>query len=214
MGKLKNRLIPVLACLLLNACASIKTMPDISLFGEADPEKESKVLDQYEESDSIPKQDKVKVLVDTVPEGVDVSDGQISAQAGYAHEIIGRFSFRPDLKRTSSKAMDGFSNYKTTWRKAVCYPQVPLRYVTLGLWSYLSPTSYLCHGSMKQSKNEMINESKKITKAAGGNITTISYIKDSENNVIGAVGYAIKIDPKFKDNFKTKKATLTKKKTI
>lgn len=214
MGNLKNIIIPSLLFLLLNACATIKTMPDISLYGEADPEKESQVINKYEERGKIPKQEKVKVLVDTVPEGVSVSDGQISAQSGYAHEIIGRFSFRPDFKRKSSKAMDGFSNYKSAWRKAVCYPQVALRYATLGMWTYLSPTAYLCHGSMKQGKNEMIDESKKITKAAGGNVTTISYIKDNDNNVVGAVGYAIKLDPKFKDNFKTKKATLTEKKTL
>jgi len=194
-------------------CAGIKTMPDLSLFGEADPEKEALLLKKYKNEPKVKDKQAVQVLVDTVPKGIQVSDGQISSEAEYEHEVLGHFSFRPDFKRESTGALDGFSNYKGGWRKVLCYPQVALSYATFGIWDFI-PTSYPCYGHLKQTKQEMIEEAKKMTTATGGNVAVISYIKDNENKVLGAVGYAIKLDPRFKDNFETKEATLVKSKKI
>jgi len=149
----------------LAGCGTVKTMPDLSLYGEANPELERNHIKAYKKNKAIDVNE-VKVLVDTVPEGISVNDGQISSESDYEHEVIGHFSFRPDYKRQDSDALDAFTNYKTGWRKAVCYPQVPLRYVTLGLWKII-PTSYPCYGSISQSKEDMISEAQKLTKITG-----------------------------------------------
>ena len=62
----------------------------------------------------------------------------------------------------------------------------------------------------------MINKSKQMTSAAGGDISIISYIKHPESSeVVGAVGYSIKLDPRMdKSNLTTKRAKLEKEKEL
>lgn len=203
------------ALLALTGCSSLEQIPDFSQFGAADPTAEAKVLDNYNlEKKKRPSSQDVMVLIDTVPEGIDVNDNQISTASGYNHKVIGRFTLAPDYKNDFMNSLGRFPDYESNGIKWLCYPQVPLYYVTFSLWSIV-PLSYPCYGSIKSSKETILDKAKIMTASAGGDLAVVSYLKGDGAETVGALGYVIKLDPRSnKQNLKTKKATLQKEKNI
>lgn len=79
-------LIPVLA---LSACGFTRTY---TRYGDADPGADRNVLKQWSETQTAT--DGVRVLIDTVPEGISAGEAGLSVLPGYGHMIIGKFSSR------------------------------------------------------------------------------------------------------------------------
>ncbi len=81
----------------------------------------------------------VKILQKAMPEGVTVKEGVISTTRESGLEVVGSFHFTP-----AGATSAWFGDYTSTGRKILCYPQVPLTWVTLLMWQVFIPLSYPC----------------------------------------------------------------------
>ena len=198
----------LVACLALSACGAVRPKVDYEAFGHADPDKDDAIVDRYNHRPAETTPPEVMVLVDTIPEGIDVKDGKVSIKEGYEHELLGKFV----LVRGSGGgvfALYSFSDYETGWRKGYCYPQVVLNYATLTMWSLFVPTSYPCWGDNGLTKKEAVSEAKHVAAAAGGDLVVLGYggagITGDRNDVLGAAGFIFKKDPRLgKGGLKTR----------
>jgi hypothetical protein len=83
----------------------------------------------------------VKVVERTLPPGVNLKDGVITATPESGLQVLG------ELVVSAQKANPFlFPDYESVGRKVYCYPQAPLAWVTLGLWSLLVPINWPCWG--------------------------------------------------------------------
>lgn len=81
----------------------------------------------------------VKVLQKSLPDGVELKDGVIKTSPESELEVVSSFRFF-----AAGGSTMWFADYSSTWRKVVCYPQVPLTWVTLAMWQVFVPLSYPC----------------------------------------------------------------------
>ncbi|HCF56663.1 MAG TPA: hypothetical protein DFS52_01535 [Myxococcales bacterium] len=85
-----------------------------------------------------------------------------------------------------------------SWRKAYCYWQVPLTWLTLGVWSFMSPLHYPCKviapnspAAIETRKERIIATLRRTTKAMGGNLVVVtklggtSFVQAGTNVVVG-----------------------------
>ena len=185
--------LPLLALFLCN-CATLRTQLRYSGFGEADFSRDRAVTERFKDSRDEPAP-QVKVLVDTVPEGLSVKDGLLRVEEGYSHEILGKFSLLPQNPVISIYA---FADYEDGWRKVLCYPQIPLVWLTLSIWP-LVPTFYPCYGSVTQRREKLLDDVKRITQAAQGDVAIVSFGLSPNldpEEAFGAAGYILRLDPR------------------
>jgi len=188
-----------------SGCGHLQLKADYSHMGEEDPGLNARIQTQYQaERDSKPiSRNEVRVLVDSIPEGLSVNDGVISNQEGYNHKIFGRFSLNPNHR--------AFPDYEQGWRKGVCYWQVPLTWITLGIWMTV-PTYYPCYTTSYNSKEMILDEVRRLVRIVGGDLAVITYHgvdRDDPTLAIGVSGFVLRLDPRLKDgNFKTQQQTL------
>lgn len=186
--------------MLSSGCASVYMRASFHHIGEADPTIDQRVKDEYEAQYTQPYQgqENIKVLVNSIPEGLSWSDGLISNKEGYQHQILGSFSL--------GASWGAFPDYKQSWRKYVCYWQEPLVWVTLAVW-YLVPTYYPCYTTSMRPKEEIIAEVKRLTGIAGGDLAVIQYggVDPEEPSLASSAGgFIIKLDPRLKrEGYKT-----------
>lgn len=187
-------------------CAGIRPSLNYSGFGEADPEKDERVIAKHREATLAPSRsaaaiDGVVVLIDTVPQGIEVEDGKIQVAEGYAHRLVGKFVLSPG-SGWGFTALFHFSDYENSWRKPYCYPQVVLNFATLAMWGSLVPLSYPCWGDPSMTKQDVVREAKALAGAADGDLVILGYIgagyQGDPNQVIGAAGYVLRADPRMK----------------
>jgi hypothetical protein len=194
----------------LTGCATLNPRVTYSGFGEADPVAEAGLLQKYRDSRADAPSEaaaKVKVLVDTIPEGIEFKDGHIAVSDGYKHRIIGKFSLTQGIGALYIGNF-WFADYASGGRKALCYPQVVLTWVTLGLWM-LVPTSYFCWGDIGNSKVELIDHVKKLTATAGGNVAVIGFVPGVDPEMSqGAGGIILEVDPESLKSDKLKKQSI------
>jgi hypothetical protein len=119
----------------------------------------------------------VKVLVEALPEGITVKDGVFSYDRDQ-YEMLGKVS--ADYKNPTLPIM-GFwvYDYKEgeKWRYGLCTWQVPLSWVTLTLWAWVSPTYYPCRvgmGSDEERRADIVETLQRATKALGGNLVVVA----------------------------------------
>jgi hypothetical protein len=106
----------------------------------------------------------VMVLDETVPPGVVIHGDVVSVEDGYPLAIVGRYDFFGPQGGPWT-----FSDYKSTGRKALCYWQTPLTWVTLGLWALVVPISYPCW-TENLTQDERVAQIRLVAMAAGGNL--------------------------------------------
>ncbi len=106
----------------------------------------------------------VTVLDETVPPGVVIHGDVLSVEDGYPLAIVGRYDFFGPQGGPWT-----FSDYKSTGRKALCYWQAPLTWVTLGLWALVVPISYPCW-TENLTQEEQVAQIRLVALAAGGNL--------------------------------------------
>jgi hypothetical protein len=191
------RVILTLGALLLCNCAAINPSMKYQSFGEVDVQRERDVLSKYRElrdtSEGSAAKPEVKVLVDTMPEGLELKDGILTVTDGYSHEIVGKFTLGPG-RGAGVTGVLWFADYKSVAHKVACYPQVLLTWVTMGIW-FLSPTSYVCWGNTLMEKEELIDHLKVIARSAGGDLVMTSISSYEPETAYGASGFIIKRDP-------------------
>lgn len=192
---MNRSLFPLALCALAFApgCASLQLDAKFKLMGEYDATGESKIQQTYQklQQGAARSGGEVRVLVDAVPKGIVLRDGTISVAERYAHRVIGKFQLRPDG--------GAFPGYRDRWRRYLCYPQRPLLWVTLGVWS-LVPLNYPCFTTSVKSKEEIIQAVRNLARAAGGDVAAITFVGESDkgDTAFGAVGVVIRLDPRMK----------------
>jgi len=196
-------------CIGLTGCATLNPVVNVTSLGEANPSRDEEIAERFEEatSDDEPVDASVRVLVDTVPEGLTYADGQLSVDEGYAHEVVAHFEMTTDggfLNFPTFWFTASFFDYEATWRRGLCWWQVPLEWVSLGFWSVV-PTSYPCHPTIFRSKAAWVDSVKALAQAAGASSAIMSYIDADQKEARGTVGFLIKLDPKvLVGRFKTR----------
>ena len=196
-------------CIGLTGCATLNPVVNVTSLGEANPAHDEEIAERFEATINAdaPVDGSVRVLVDTVPEGLTYSDGQLSVDEGYAHEVLAHFemtTYDGFFSRPTFWFTAGFFDYEAAWRRGLCWWQVPLEWVTLGFWTAV-PTSYPCHPTMFREKEAWVESVKALANAAGASSAIMSYIDADQQEAKGVVGFLIKLDPKvLVGRFKTR----------
>ncbi|MBI3183036.1 MAG: hypothetical protein HYZ28_12940 [Myxococcales bacterium] len=190
------RLLLVFA-LALSGCATLNPRVRYSGFGEADPARDREALKRYLSTRDTPPPaaSSVKVLVDTIPEGLEIKEGSIQVSDGYEHQVLGKFTAASGPGMYLSLLW--FADYTSGFHKGYCYPQVPLTWVTLGMWGILVPLAFPCWGSFTIDKTDMIGHLKALGAAAGGNMVITGFATtQDQDSVFMATGFIIRADPR------------------
>jgi hypothetical protein len=168
-------------------CAPTFSKGSFQGIGEYDPRANQAVADRYRALQEAPPAEAagVKVLYETVPEGLEVKGDVVSVADGYPLVILGKYGLAGPVGGPWA-----FSDYKSTGRKVYCYWQTPLTLVTLGLWALAVPVSYPCW-TKSLTQEEWIDELRLLAVAAGGNLVLAS------PNAGGAVGVILRASPDY-----------------
>ena len=174
MNKLLSLVSPVLLLGLATGCGTMTYKPAVQSIGEY--KNTSQAVDDAE---NMPEHsaDKVRVLVETLPEGMGLKDGVIAYDHAQ-YELLGKVS--ASYKDPSAVNLGlWFYGYKEDerWRKGLCTWQVPISWLTLTMWSYFSPTYYPCRvapGSEEERRADIVETLQRATKALGGNLVIVS----------------------------------------
>lgn len=166
----------LLACFAVatTGCGSVAFRPSVQSVGEY--KNTSKAADAAEEMPAHAA-DGVKVLVESLPEGMVLKDGQIVVDPA-RYEMLGKVS--ATYKDPSGVNMGlWFYGYKESekWRTGLCAWQVPLSWVTLTMWSWLVPTYYPCRvgaGNEEERRADIVETLQRATKALGGNLVVVA----------------------------------------
>ncbi len=187
------------------------------IFGEVDAERDARIAKIIDATEAV---EGVRILEGTIPEGITLSDNgnMITIEEGYRdrYETLG-------AAEAQIVWPDGYffqnvywttADYQESWRFALCWPQAPLKLLSMGIWN-LVPISWPCW-MVGEQRNE--NERRKIlmdglakaVKVMGGNLllitgygntvtTTISaqtgaQIGQSVTPATGMGGFAIKVN--------------------
>jgi hypothetical protein len=119
-------------------CASINYAPRVLSVGVGEY-RDTQALD--EKAARVPAADaaRVKVYIDGLPEGMTVQNGRLVVDPE-RYEVLGRVGV---TVRSPGFANIGWGFYDyapdQSWRKAYCWWQVPLSWVTIGIWAILPP---------------------------------------------------------------------------
>lgn len=199
MKTLRLALVIFLACASM-ACAPLRSNVRFQGMGAANPTRDREISEAIDD-DRKPGPDSVTVLVDTIPDGIDLSTGVMRVAQGYQHQILGKVMLTANV-HVSLIALMGFPDYATTWRKPYCYPQTILNYATLMLWSLVVPTSYVCYGKVGIDEEDAVATLKRSGAAAGGDTVLASYLR-LYDRIYAVSGVILKLDPRVKMSMKT-----------
>jgi hypothetical protein len=155
----------------------------------------------------------IPVLLNQLPEGVSFSGEQIQVAPDSPWTLIAEATAMPNGGR--NYWLMGFYDYNEdeSWRKGLCYWQVPLHWLTIGLW-YIVPTDYACNvfesnsvSSANERKRRVISTLQRAASASGADLVVLtgerklSVINRSSGAVIstldwdGGSGYLFKKKP-------------------
>jgi hypothetical protein len=210
---MKSSLVIVLS-LLISGCATYYPPVSVEHFGEADPAKDQKITQVAGEIEQTPSD--VKVYVGSLPDGLALSEqgSKITILPGYENKYSILGAVAAGYNKDPLITLKNFLWVPTfqgadEWRKWLCYPQAPIKLLTLGLWGYFSPTAWPCVAVAPSDeldrKRDLIDSLKKAAKAMGANAiavsgaetTNITYVRNgapvsaSSINMTGMTGFAI-----------------------
>jgi len=77
-----------------------------------------------------------------------------------------------------------FYPYNESWRKVLCYPQVPLNWVTIYMWSFFSPTYWTCRIFPGLRRGDFTNEFIKNEKAIVRGLKKLAHSLDGDTVLI------------------------------
>lgn len=123
----------------------------------------------------------VEVLVGKLPEGVAIEGGTVRVDPARC-ELLGTVTAK-------TNGIVDFINFwfypyveEEAWRKGFCFWQVPLTWVTLTTWSFVSPLSYPCKvidsgsspAAVEARKEKIMQTLRRATKAMGANLLIVT----------------------------------------
>ena len=128
--------------------------------------------------------DGVTIYSDEVPAGLLLEDGGATLVVAPGHEsefeILGtaEANYLREGNTVLFRNLFWTWDFKETWRKWYCYPQVPLKILSLGIYTLFSPWGYPCQAAApvdKSEREETLREyMMKAAKAMGGNVVIFS----------------------------------------
>lgn len=142
----------------------------------------------------------VSVWRGPLPPGLILDEETLRVTDHDRYEILGRLSARFDPQRALLASLGlTFYRYDPPARNVWCNVQVPLGWVTLGLWSAV-PLHYPClisetngPGGENRRKDQIVEALVRGTRAAGGNLLVITEIRDAGGLVAAeGVGFAVR----------------------
>jgi hypothetical protein len=186
-------------------CASVTFAPAVKSVGEyRDMSSTAATAEELPRG----KAEDVKVMIGSIPPGMTVENDVLKVDPEQ-YEVLGRVEAHLNNPLTANL---GFWVYDYApaerWRVAYCAWQVPLSWVTLSLWAWLSPVHYPCKALMGDDEKRtagIVETLKRAGKALGadlvvvpgiGGTTVISGTRSSAVvstvNATDASGFAIK----------------------
>lgn len=144
---LKTVKLSILALPLLVGCASQSYSPRIDYIGAY---RDAESVNELAESVSDREAADVPVLLNELPSGVSSVDGKIAVSPESQWILVAEATADPNGGPRFWFRQFYDYNDDESWRKGFCYWQVPLHWVTLGLW-FLVPTDYACNVSEDRS---------------------------------------------------------------
>lgn len=128
----------------------------------------------------------IEVWVGKIPAGIEVREGVISVQEGVPYEILGKASVMFD-----SGSQFAFPDYEDGWRKGLCYWQVPVTWLTLGLWAVV-PLNYPCSVKSPREKEDVLTATRNLVKKVGGHFFVGDYLFETEDHAVGVMGFVVR----------------------
>jgi hypothetical protein len=115
-------------------CASVNYAPRIVSVGTGEY-RDTRALDQKAAKVSAAEAARVKVFFDDLPDGMTSQNGRLVWDEA-RYEVVGRVGVTPQSAGFSNVAW-GFYDYAPdqSWRKGYCWWQVPLGWLTIGIWA-------------------------------------------------------------------------------
>lgn len=188
---------------LQSGCATIQPGLRAKTFnnGTPDPDRDEQVELQAKTLKEVPD---VQIFAGQLPAGLDLTEGgtKITVAEGYSgqYEILGTVEsdYTQALRGAIWKNIYWTWNYDEGWRKGLCWPQAPLKAVTLGLWNLL-PWAWPCMATVpseeKDRQKAHLGQLKKLAAAMGGNMVVISNSGDlavtTVTNTGAVVGHSV-----------------------
>jgi hypothetical protein len=190
----------------ITACASANFTPRVEPLGLY---QDTTNMDRQANEMSWAAAKEIQVFVGTFPEGITYENGKLITAPDSQYDILAKVYTNID----SVNYPLWFSSYPEdeAWRNGYCNCQVPLTWLTLGIWTFVSPFSYPCFGidtnntaDISARKMRVMNTLKKAAKAAGGEILVVTSLgqittinaqtgaKMGTLDMTGAEGYALK----------------------
>lgn len=162
--------------------------------GKVDPEQEATTSEQM--MDSIRQHqttaDQVDVVLDLMPPGLREAGDKLVIEPGYEHEVIGRVTVQG--RKAPFFFLARFIDYRDVWRKALCYWQVPLEWLTLGIWSIV-PLSYPCHASgATLTREEAIEDLRNAALPAGADLAIVFTGRARADDVKQMSAWLVRLD--------------------
>lgn len=121
----------------------------------------------------------VLVLIQRYPRGTVRIRNDLHIQRDAGYELVGGY----DLYATGATTL-WFADYEATWRKAYCYPQVPLTWVTLGLWQLVVPLSWPCAAPARFDRELAWHQVRHLAAAAGADAAIVELKMNGEEIVV------------------------------
>lgn len=119
----------------------------------------------------------VTAMVERLPAGIAVKEHELVFDE-QRYELLGKVS--ADFADPAGINLGlWFYGYRRgdKWRHGLCDWQVPLSWMTLTMWSYLSPTYHACRvniGTEEQRRDSIVEALQRATKALGGDLVIVS----------------------------------------
>lgn len=184
---------------MLAGCARLLPTVEYRAIGKFDPREETQSAEMMRQTMRTPDPEaNVAVLLDQMPVGIhENGPGLLAVETGYQHEILGRATVRG--RKGTFYFLARFLEYRDEWRRALCYWQVPLEWITLGFWS-LVPTSYACHASgTPLTREEAIEDLRKAASAVNADLVFIQSPKTLKNDEVKEMtAWMIRLDPRVR----------------
>ncbi|MDP3499049.1 MAG: hypothetical protein Q8S33_01900 [Myxococcales bacterium] len=135
----------------------------------------------------------VRILERSLPPGVSLEKGLITTTPESHLQVLGTASF----SFTTSNFLPilsllWFRDYSSAGRKALCYPQVPLNWVTLGIWGSLIPTSIPCAVGMGFPIDEAYGVIRAAAVAAGATMVLIAGRQADDDKLYAVQAFFLK----------------------
>ncbi len=135
----------------------------------------------------------VRILERSLPPGVSFENGLITTTPESHLQVLGTASFSFTTSNfVPMLALFWFRDYSSVGRKVLCYPQVPLNWVTLGIWGSLIPTSIPCAVGMGLPIDEAYGVIRASAVAAGATLVLITGRQADDDKLYAVQAFFLK----------------------